>query len=99
MGAALQAGIIKQSGPVKDIVLVDSTALALGTSVAGGIFSRLIDGNTRIPCTRMQEYVPADDYQPLVMFEIYQGDSDLCTRNAKLGEFEFRLDPPRPRHQ
>jgi molecular chaperone DnaK len=99
MGAALQAGILHQQSPVKEIVLVDTTALSLGTAVAGGIFSRLIEANTRIPCTRSHEYVPLDDYQPVVVYGIYQGESDLCANNIKVGEFEFRLDPPRLREQ
>lgn len=96
-GAALQAGILQQHAPVRDIVLLDTTSLSLGTSVSGGIFSRLIEANSRIPCTRTEEYIPADDYQPAVVFGIYQGESDLSVKNVKLGEFEFRLDPPRIR--
>jgi molecular chaperone DnaK len=96
MGAALQAGILQQHAPLKKIVLLDSTALSLGTAVSGGIFSRVIEANTRIPCTRTETYVPQVDYQRSVVFGIYQGESDLCSKNIKLGEFEFHLDPPRP---
>jgi len=99
MGAALQAGILHQQGPIKDVILLDSTALSLGTSISGGIFSRIINANTRIPCTRTQEYAPELDYQPAVAIEIYQGESDLCAKNIKLGEFELRLEPPRIREK
>lgn len=97
MGAALQAGIIHQQGSVKDVLLVDKTALPLGISVSGGIFARVVEANTRIPCTRTQEFFPEGDFQTTVIFQIYQGESDLCSKNIKLGEFLFLLNPPRPR--
>jgi molecular chaperone DnaK len=96
-GAALQAGIILKSGDVKDVLLVDTTALSLGTEVQGGIFSRIIDANTKIPCTQSRDYSPVVDNQTAVMVGIYQGESELAERNTKLGEFEFLLQPPRPK--
>jgi molecular chaperone DnaK len=98
LGAALQAGIIQKKGHVGDIVLVDTTALSLGTEVQGGVFSKLIEGNTPIPCTKTGEYLPVADYQPMVKVGIYQGESELVAKNVKLGEFEFLLQPPRPKH-
>lgn len=97
LGAAVQAGIIHRRDGLGGVVLVDTTALSLGTAVQGEVFSRVIDANTRIPCSRTNEYVPAADYQPAVVFEVYQGESDLVAHNLKLGEFELALVPPRPR--
>jgi molecular chaperone DnaK len=97
LGAAVQAGIIQRQGGLRDIVLVDSTALSLGTAVQGELFSRVIDANTRIPCARTNEYVPTADYQPAVIIGVYQGESELVARNLKLGELELRFDAPRPR--
>jgi molecular chaperone DnaK len=99
MGAALQAGIVHQKGGVKDIILVDTTALSLGIAVQGTLFDRVIDANTRIPCSRTKNYYPVSDYQPSGVVSIYQGESELCANNIKLGEFEFLLQPPRPRDQ
>ena len=98
LGAALQAGIIHRKSAVEKVVLIDTTALALGTAVSGEIFSRVIDANTRMPCTRTNEYVPTYDHQPAVVIGVYQGESELVAGNRKLGEIELRLDPPRPIH-
>ncbi len=95
LGAALQAGIILKDGQVKDIVLVDTTALSLGTEVSGGIFSKLIEANSSIPASKTGEYSPVEDFQSSVLIKIYQGESELCEKNVKLGEFEFMLTPPR----
>lgn len=97
LGAAVQAGIIHRKRAVERIVLVDTTALSLGTAVHGTMFSRLIDANTRIPCTRTNEYAPVADYQRAVAIGIYQGESELVADNLKLGEVELLFDPPRPR--
>lgn len=97
LGAALQAGIIQKKGDIGDIVLVDTTALSLGVEVKGGVFSKMIESNTTIPATRTADYTPVEDYQQAVMVKIYQGESELCEKNVKLGEFEVLLQPPRPR--
>jgi molecular chaperone DnaK len=97
LGAAVQAGIIQKNGDVGNIVLVDTTALSLGTEVKGGLFSRIVEANTPIPCSRTGEYSPVVDMQGSVLVGIYQGESELCEKNVKLGEFEFNLSPPRPR--
>ncbi len=97
LGAALQAGIIHQKQKVSRIILIDTTALSLGTAVAGELFSRIIDSNTRIPCTRTNEYIPTADYQPAVAIGIYQGESELVANNLKLGEIQLLFDPPRQR--
>jgi molecular chaperone DnaK len=97
MGAALQAGIIHQHGDVKGIMLVDTTALPLGIEVEGGLFSKIIDANTKIPCTQTSEYEPVADNQRAARVCIFQGESELADKNVKLGEFEFLLQPPRPK--
>lgn len=97
LGASVQAGIIQHHAAMKSIVLVDTTALPLGTAVEGGVFSPVIEANTRIPCTRTNEYVPVADYQRSVVVEVYQGESELCRNNVKLGEFALILEPPRLR--
>jgi molecular chaperone DnaK len=97
LGAAVQAGIIQKQGDVGNIVLVDTTALSLGTEVKGGLFSKIVEANTPIPCSRTGEYSPVEDMQSSVLVKIFQGESELCEKNVKLGEFEFRLSPPRPR--
>ena len=96
LGAAIQAGIIHRKGNVKDIVLVDTTALSLGTELEGGLFSRLIEANSPIPATKTGAYTPVVDNQESVLVGVFQGESDLCENNIKLGEFEFLLQPPRP---
>jgi molecular chaperone DnaK len=93
------AGIIRRKSAVERIVLVDTTALSLGTAVHGTMFSRVIDANTRIPCTRTNEYAPVADFQPGVVIGVYQGESELVAGNLKLGEVELLFDPPRPREE
>ena len=95
MGAALQAGIIHKQGGVKDIILVDTTALTLGVGTHGDIYSPLIEGNTKIPCTRTKDYQPIEDFQASIVFPIYQGESEIASKNVRLGEIELMLQPPR----
>ena len=95
-GAAIQAGIIHRKGNFGEIILVDTTALSLGTEVKGGIFSRIIHANTPIPVTRTEGYTPVVDMQHSVNIGVFQGESELCESNVRIGEFEFLLQPPRP---
>ncbi len=99
LGAAIQAGIIHRKGNVKDIMLVDTTALSLGTETQGGVFSKLIESNSPIPCTKTKKYTPVENMQESVLIGVFQGESELCENNVKLGEFEFLLQPPRPAHE
>jgi len=98
-GAALQAGIIHQKGEIKDVILLDRTAFPLGIQLVGGFFSPVIEGHTRIPCSRSETYFPVADYAPSVLIEVYQGEHERCLDNVKLAEFEFPLDPPRLRQE
>src|SRR5207253_9742585 len=67
--------------------------------LVGGFFSPVIEGHTRIPCSRSETYFPVADYAPSVLIEVYQGEHERCLDNVKLAEFEFPLDPPRLRQE
>ncbi len=95
VGAALQAGVLK--GEVKDVLLLDVTPLSLGIETKGGVMSKLIERNTTIPTKRSQVFSTADDNQPSVMIQVYQGEREMASSNQLLGNFELTGLPPAPR--
>jgi molecular chaperone DnaK len=94
LGAALQAGVLK--GEVKDVLLLDVTPLSLGIETKGGIMTKIIERNTTIPTRRSEIFTTADDNQPSVMIQVYQGERDFARDNKSLGNFELTGIMPAP---
>lgn len=95
LGASLQAGVLK--GEVKDVLLLDVTPLSLGIETKGGLMTKIIERNTAIPAKRSDIFTTAEDNQPSVMIQVYQGEREFARDNKSLGNFELTGLMPAPR--
>src|SRR5262249_20235443 len=95
VGACLQAGVLKGDG--KDVLLLVVTPLSLGLEAKGGLLTKLIERNPIIPTKRSEIFTAADDNQPSVQIQVFQGEREIAAYNKKLGMFELAGIAPAPR--
>ena len=95
IGAAIQAGVLR--GDIEEVLLLDVTPLSLGVETLGGVFTRIIEKNTPIPCREGQIFSTAEDNQPIVNIHVLQGERDMAKDNKSLSRFQLVDIPPAPR--
>ncbi|MGD4318507.1 Hsp70 family protein, partial [Xanthomonas citri pv. citri] len=95
MGAAIQGAVL--SGDKTDVLLLDVTPLTLGIETMGGVLTPIIEKNTMIPTKKSQVFSTADDNQPAVTIQVYQGERKIAAQNKLLGRFDLTDIPPAPR--
>ena len=95
MGAAIQGAVL--SGDKTDVLLLDVTPLTLGIETTGGVLTPIIEKNTMIPTKKSQVFSTADDNQPAVTIQVYQGERKIAAQNKLLGRFDLTDIPPAPR--
>jgi molecular chaperone DnaK len=94
-GAAIQGGVL--TGEVEEVLLLDVTPLSLGVETQGGVFTKVIEKNTTIPCTKSQTFSTTEDHQDVVRIHVLQGEREMAEDNMTLGRFELVGIPPAPR--